>query len=159
MGGVGSGGHNKKSAVVRELEGNPGHRPIFDDSHEFTGAPTCPSWLSPEAKREWRRIVRELKNLNRNNRSTLAGYCSAYARWRKAEEVLNKQGLVQEARHGSAPRPEVKIAKDSLTQMKAFAVELGLTPKSVIKNLNDDKKPEDDDPLNKALGTRKQRMN
>jgi len=155
MGGTGSGGHNKKTAAVRELEGNPGHRPIVDDSQEPTGIPTCPSWLSREAKREWNRVIRELKNLNKNNRSTLAGYCSAYARWRAAEEVLNKEGLTMEARHGVRARPEVKIAQDALTQMKAFAIELGITPKSHINIPGPTKKPEDEDPLNKALKTRR----
>ena len=157
MGGPGSGGHNRKTVAVKEIEGNPGKRPLVRLEPESGGAlPTCPGWLDPEAKREWRRVCRELGNLTKKDRAVLAGYCSAYARWRKAEESLNEEGLTQEARHGDAPRPEVKIAVDALTQMKAFAVELGLTPRSRVgKTPGKPKTPKD--PLDEALGTR--RMN
>jgi len=155
MGGTGSGGHNKKSVATKLLEGNPGKRkiPKVEVVTSSTGAPTCPTWLAPEAKREWRRTLKELPNLTKKDRSILAGYCSAYARWRQAEEELNKNGLVQLARHGVASRPEVKIAEAALMEMKAFAIELGLTPKSVAgKSAGGEQEPED--PLNIALGTR-----
>lgn len=167
MGGRGSGGHNRKSAELKALEGNRGHRTIDEgegdsQQNQTSQLPTCPGWLSPEAKREWRRVCSTLSEkgrLDKVDRSILSGYCSAYARWRKAEEDLNENGLTQEARHGRVARPEVKIAKESLQQMRALAAELGLTPKSSLAfgshGGTKDKTPQD--PLDKALKTK--RMN
>src|SRR3954470_22329956 len=53
--------------------------------------PTCPSFLSKEAKKEWRRLSGELYILGlltRLDRAALAGYCAAYARWAEAEAHL-----------------------------------------------------------------------
>lgn len=140
MGGRGSGGHNRKPETLKALEGNRGRRDPTKQPEESppkpkesTQLPTCPGWLNPEAKREWHRVCSELSKkgiLVKVDRSILSGYCSAYARWRKAEEDLNKNGLTQDARHGRVARPEVKIARESLQQMRTLASELGLTPKS-----------------------------
>lgn len=164
MGGVGSGGHNKKSDAVKELEGNPGKRRSNKKSTKSptqttatkSSRPTCPKWLDTEARKEWRRVcplLMERETLTKSDSSILAGYCAAYARWRKAEESL-KGGLTQEARHGTSPRPEVAIARDALTQMRALAAELGLTPNSRSRILPTPKNPVDDDPLNQKLNTR-----
>lgn len=168
MGGKGSGGHNVKSTDLKILEGNRGHRKLPETSEGTTQQnqsvkiPTCPGWLNAEAKSEWRRVCQKLADmgiLQTTDRSMLAGYCSAYSRWRTAEEVLNEDGLTQSARHGREARPEVKIARESLQQMRSLAVELGLTPKartSVIpRGTAKDAGPQD--PLDKALGTK--RMN
>lgn len=156
MGGPGSGGRNRKNADIKELEGNPGKRSYnkvtSQDSPE--GLPTCPGWLSPEAKREWRRICREVKTLTKKSRGILAAYCSAYARWRKAEEELIKNGLTCPARHGEKARPEVKIAADALAQMKGFAIELGLTPKSRVTVVEKPNEPQD--PLEEILDKNRQ---
>jgi len=145
MGGTGSGGHNKKSVATKLLEGNPGKRkiPKVEVVTSSTGAPTCPTWLAPEAKREWRRTLKELPNLNKEEpfypRRLLFGICPLAP----SEEELNKNGLVQLARHGVASRPEVKIAEAALMEMKAFAIELGLTPKSVAgKSAGGEQEPE-----------------
>jgi P27 family predicted phage terminase small subunit len=143
---------------LKQLEGNPGKRklPKSENATVPSDPPTCPTWLAPEAKREWRRVVREVPTLGKKERSLLAGYCSAYSRWREAEENLNKHGLTQEARHGVAARPEVKIAEAALMEMKAFAVELGLTPKSPAGKGS--AAPVKKDPLLEALQT-KNRLN
>lgn len=174
MGGRGSGGSNRKSDAIKVLEGNRGHRKMQASAETATQQkqsiklPTCPGWLNSEAKREWRRVCSKLAEkgiLDTVDRSILAGYCSAYARWRLAEEFLNDKrtpidsGLTQLARHGMAPRPEVKIARESLQQMRALAAELGLTPKARNSVGSHEGKTNDlpQDPLDKALGT--QRMN
>ena len=156
MGGPGSGGHNRKTLEQKILEGNPGKRPLQKTEDISSGElPLCPDWLSPEAKLEWARICEVLPNLTQKDRGALEGLCSAYDRWFRAEKKLRKS-LTQNARHGRAPRPEVKIAHDSLNQYKAFLIELGLTPKSRIgQTPSKPKTPKD--PLDAALGTR--RMN
>ena len=132
MGGPGSGGHNRKPDSVKFLEGNPGKRPlnIESDSPVKQKSPSCPKWIDGDARIEWRRICRQVKTIGEKDKVMLEGYCTAYATYRKAQMILDKQGLTQKARHGKAPRPEVKIAHDAKNQMRAFAIELGLTPRS-----------------------------
>ncbi len=156
MGGRGSGGHNKKSAQVRELEGNPGHRPIQPEAVKLpTARPACPRWLDKEAKAEWRRVCPELVRAGTIalvDRGILAAYCSAFSLFRHCQEVLNEKGLTQEARHGTAPRPEVKMAREARQQIRALAAELGLSPKSRgAKSLAPSRKARDK--LDEALNT------
>jgi P27 family predicted phage terminase small subunit len=118
--------------------------------------PTCPRWLDEEAKKEWRRVCPELARagtLALVDRGILAGYCSAYSRWRKAEEAISNGDLTELARHGTRARPEVAIARDALTQMRAMAAELGLTPKSRGSVKGQDKPGKPRDALDEALGT------
>lgn len=161
MGGRGSGGHNRKTAEQKKLEGNPGKRQL--DKNESKPAPaippTCPTWLDKEAKREWRRVIPEMikaGTITREARSILAAYCSACSEFRQAQEVLNEKGLTQLARHGEAPRPEVKIAREARAQMRALAAELGLTPKSRGYQTGEGAggKSEPEDPIDKALHTK-----
>jgi P27 family predicted phage terminase small subunit len=94
----------------------------------------CPRWLLPEAKREWRRVAPELKRMGLAtvvDRTALAAYCQAYARWRQAEDVLTREGLTFATGSGYLQqRPEVAIAQKSMQIMKAFLTEFGFTPAS-----------------------------
>jgi len=159
MGGLGSGGHNKKPTKQKSLEGNPGKRSLASSENlslPNPEPPKCPAWLDREAKREWRRVLPDLiqrGNLAKTDRNILAGYCSAYSRWRRAEKAL-QDTLTQEARHGESARPEVHIAKDALTQMTALAKELGLTPLSRARMSGNSRDDEPKDAIDKYLNTR-----
>jgi P27 family predicted phage terminase small subunit len=84
------------------------------------------------AKKEWARIVPELDRLGLLtivDRLTLAGYCQAYARWRQAEEAIEKYGMIGKTESGYVQQlPYVSIAQKSLQLMKNLASEFGLTP-------------------------------
>ena len=55
-------GRPPKPTALKILEGNRGKRALnTDEPKPKSGAPKCPSFLSPEAKKEWRRIVRALE--------------------------------------------------------------------------------------------------
>ena len=117
------------------LEGNPSKRPLRGKSPQpGNGLPTCPSWLSVEAKRERKRVIPELSRLgllSKLDRNILAGYCISYALWQRSQEYLFKQGAVYVTTNGKLqPRPEVAVAKDAGEMMNNFAAELGLTPTS-----------------------------
>jgi P27 family predicted phage terminase small subunit len=126
-------GRKPKPTALKLLEGNPGNRPIPDVPEPRRIAPKCPSWLSKEAKREWKRIAPELERLGlltQIDATALAAYCTAYARWREAEEIIAKEGMTYEnERLGRiAQRPEVAIARQMMAQVRAFCTEFGLTP-------------------------------
>jgi P27 family predicted phage terminase small subunit len=132
---MGKRGPIPKSDEQRILEGNPSKRPLRGKTPKPPrNVPTCPTWLSPPAKREWKRVTPELARLgilSRLDRNILAGYCSSCALWQQAQEVLSKQGTVYVSTKGKLEtRPEVEIAKTVGEMMQGFAEELGLTPTS-----------------------------
>ena len=91
-------GRKPKPTALKVLEGNPGKRPLND--HEPIppkGELKCPSWLLPEAKKEWKRLASSLEAmgvLTMADLTAFAGYCQAYARWREAEEFITQHGSI-----------------------------------------------------------------
>ena len=81
---------------VHLLRGNPSKKPIADLVDGFqpeVEIPGCPRHLLPEARKEWRRITPELERyglISKLDRSALALYCQAWARWVWAEEQLQR---------------------------------------------------------------------
>ncbi len=102
------------------------------------GTPRCPIFLEKEAKKEWRRIVKELVQieglLTSVDQVALAAYCQAYARWMAAEKFLTENGTTyaSETKYGVTllARPEVAISQKALAQIRSFCTEFGLTPSS-----------------------------
>lgn len=79
--------------ALHSLHGNPGHRARNDAEPRFAaGPPTCPPHLKGEARKEWRRVVKEFEAhagyCKGVDRAALAVYCQHYARWIEAERML-----------------------------------------------------------------------
>jgi P27 family predicted phage terminase small subunit len=100
------------------------------------GLPTCPSFLDAEARKEWKRISKELADLGiliRLDRAALAAYCSSYSQWLKAETELAKEEAseVYVSETGLRKRSSwVQIRNEALGLMRAFLGEFGLSPVS-----------------------------
>ena len=81
-------GRKPKPTIVRQLEGNPGKRAINDrEPVPPDGIPDCPEHLDDEARAEWFRtskVLKEMGLLSKADRSALAAYCVAYSRWVEA---------------------------------------------------------------------------
>ena len=128
-------GRKPKPTAVKVLEGNPGKRPLnmFEPTPEKI-APECPSWLNDEAKAEWNRLVAkmvELGTLTEMDMAAFAGYCQSYARWKEAEEFIEKHGTIVKTPSGYWQQvPQVSIAQKNLKVMLKFCSEFGLTPSS-----------------------------
>ena len=84
---------------------------------------TCPKWLMPEAKAEWRRLAKRIK-ITDEDVMILAGYCQSYARWREAEEYITEHGFETEST--SRILPYVSVAQTYLKLMGGFAKQLGI---------------------------------
>jgi len=120
---------------LKVLHGNPGKKRL--NKHEprprLVG-PNCPVWLRLEAKREWRRMSAELKRLGlltMIDRSALAAYCQAYARWREAEEKVIQEGDVIETPKGFIIQsPYVGMANRAMELILKILAEFGMTPSS-----------------------------
>ena len=149
-------GRKPKPTALKLLEGNPGKRPL--NKREPTppkGRITCPDWLEPEAKKEWKRLAPSLEAmgvLTVTDTMAFAGYCQAYARWKEAEEFISKHGSIFKTPSGYVQQvPQVSIAQQNLKIMQSFCSEFGLTPatRSRIAAATDDS--EDDDPMASLL--------
>ena len=84
-------GRKPTPTAIKELEGNPGKRALNDkEPKPQKKAPACPKWLEDEAKKEWRRLAKQMEQLGiltQVDMAAFAGYCQAYARWKEAEEL------------------------------------------------------------------------
>lgn len=99
-----------------------------------------PRWLDTVAKKEWKRIIPDIKkidflgDLDLNN---LAGYCEAYSNYRKATEELAASTLTLEIFTESGRKvvenPLIGIQKKYADEMRKFASLCGLTVDSRLK--------------------------
>lgn len=149
-------GRKPKPTALKVLEGNPGKRPLNDkEPKPEKKAPRCPSWLEPEAKKEWKRMAKTLESigvLTKVDMTAFAGYCQAYARWKEAEEFLSKHGTIFKTPSGYIQQvPQVSIAQTYLKVMKDFCSEFGLTPASRTRIQVNTEKTEVDDPMEMML--------
>jgi P27 family predicted phage terminase small subunit len=146
-------------ANVHLLRGNPSKKPLadlIDQLQPEVEIPGCPSHLLPEARKEWRRITPELERyglVSKLDRSSLALYCQAYARWAWAERQLQRaQALAAEKAAAAEAKGEVYtggdgytvptpgghmtysphwvIANKAMEQINRFLAEFGLSPAS-----------------------------
>ena len=126
-------GRKPKPTALKILEGNPGKRPLNENEPiPPKGNIKCPSWLLPEAKKEWKRLAPSLEVmgvLTMADLKAFEGYCQAYARWREAEEFLTQHGSIFKTPSGYVQQvPQVSIAQQNLKIMQSFCSEFGLTP-------------------------------
>ena len=100
-----------------------------------------PDWLiNDTAKKEWRRIVKELDKIDivgNLDRANLGGYCNAYANYIKATEILKDQDyyIERKTRTGNivVKNPMVDIQTTYAAEMRKFASLCGLTIDSRLK--------------------------
>jgi len=149
-------GRKPKPTALKVLEGNPGKRPLNkNEPQPEKKAPRCPSWLEPEAKKEWKRMAKTLETigvLTQVDKAAFAGYCQAYARWKEAEEFLSKHGTSFKTPSGYIQQvPQVSIAQTYLKVMKDFCSEFGLTPAARTRIQVDSAVGQEDDPMESIL--------
>lgn len=115
--------------------------------------PTAPSWLSPEARAEWDRVVPglvQLDILKAEDRAALSAYCETWARFVEASRDIAVNGLTvvnhSTRKDGTqsewtTQNPSVGIAAAAGRELRMFAREFGLTPSSeaaLAKGADDD---------------------
>jgi P27 family predicted phage terminase small subunit len=128
-------GRKPTPSAIRELEGNPQHRPM--NPHEprpQSAIPPCPKHIKGEARKEWNRITKALDAIgviSKLDRATLATYCTAWQRWVEAEEQLKKHGPVVKSPSGfPIQNPYLAICNKAIEQLTKLSAEFGLTPSS-----------------------------
>ena len=126
-------GRKPKPTALKKLEGNPGKRQLNDyEPRPPASTLRCPNYLLPEAKKEWRRLAPALIAMGVLTVADVvpfAAYCTAFARWREAEDFITQHGAIYKDPRGFArPNPYVAIAAHQLREIKSLAAEFGLTP-------------------------------
>lgn len=99
---------------------------IVTYSGALTEAPRPPTWLSPDAKREWKRVAPVLvqrRHLTQTDLGMVEGFCVAMGRVREIERELQKPGAVLDPRM-------VRLQDKALSTARQIAAEIGLTPVS-----------------------------
>jgi P27 family predicted phage terminase small subunit len=131
-------GRKPKPAAQREAEGNPGHRAI-PTPIDFGGAgeiPKPPTWLDPNAKKEYKRIVEALADLDllkATDVAVLASYATAYSRWIAAEKKIADEGTVltvtgSQGQTKHVKHPALLVSAEAQKQMLRAGSLIGLNP-------------------------------
>ena len=126
-------GRKPTPTAIKELEGNPGKRPLnAKEPKPVKKAPSCPKWLEPEAKKEWRRLSKQLEQLGvltELDMASFAAYCQAYAIYKEAEEFITQHGSIVKTPSGYWQQvPQVAQAQTYSKIMLRLAEQFGLTP-------------------------------
>lgn len=116
-----------------------GAKPAIKPAAAPAKAGTAPSWLSKDAKAEWRRVMPllvERRILTDADLGSLENYCVAVGRVREIEKIIQKMGV--EPAHFRMQNAAIQTARQ-------LAAELGLTPVSRSRPAVDDNGEGDDD--------------
>ena len=149
-------GRTPKPTAIKQLEGNPGKRQLnTNEPKPKQKAPTCPKWLDDEAKKEWKRLAKQMEQLGiltEVDMAAFAGYCQSYARWKEAEEFISKHGAIVKTPSGYWQQvPQVSIAQQYMKQMTKFCEQFGLTPASRSKIVTDKSDDSAEDTMEQLL--------
>jgi P27 family predicted phage terminase small subunit len=94
--------------------------------------PHCPAHLDDMAKLEWDRLVpilTQMQVLTEADYMALASLCQAYSTMAKAQEQLNKTGILFKTPNGYVQQsPLVSIVHQSAELLTKLCREFGLTP-------------------------------
>lgn len=142
-------GRRRLPANVHMLHGNPSKKSMNDllgGVHPEVEIPSCPAYLLPEAKKEYKRITSELKELNlisKIDRAAIAAYCAAWAEVVFCENKINEtnaqdprgeKGYIESTPSGYKQMSVwVQIRNRAYERMMRFASEFGMSPSSRTK--------------------------
>jgi P27 family predicted phage terminase small subunit len=91
--------------------------------------------MAAEAKKAWRALLPMLETMGvvtKIDANALARYCVTWARWRKAEEFIEKHGDTYPTKHRGElifkTFPQVRNADRLATQLSRLEQSFGLTP-------------------------------
>jgi P27 family predicted phage terminase small subunit len=130
-----------KPTHLKLVQGNPGRRPLNQNEPQpRRKMPSPPPELNDDAKREWRRVAKDLHSLGLLtwiDRAAMSAYCQAYGRWIVAERAVSEMakrdllthGLMIKTTNGNAVQnPLIGTANKAMHAMMRYASEFGMTP-------------------------------
>jgi P27 family predicted phage terminase small subunit len=131
-------GRPAKPTRLKLLQGNPGKRTLpHNEPQPELGVPTRPGWLAPEAKREWNRVVPELRRLGllaRIDRAMLVMWCETWGIFVEADRDIHENGSTFKTETGYVgPRPEVGIRFKAIEKLSQLSARFGMSPSDRAK--------------------------
>lgn len=133
---AGRSGRRPKPTAKKALAGNPGKRALNRAEPKFTEITHVdpPEWMQPLAIQMWQTVVPELLAQHIvciTDLHNVEAFCTAYANWRSAQELVVQHGpIVQSAMGSPMKNPALTAAKEAMSQMVTFGAMLGLDPSS-----------------------------
>ncbi|MNZ23537.1 Phage terminase, small subunit [compost metagenome] len=146
-------GRKPKPTAKKALAGNPGKRALNKAEPEFSSVTNIepPEWLSHRAATMWKMLVPELlreKVLCITDVHNVEAFCSAYDKWRMAEEAVQQFGIVVQSAQGSPMKnPALTAANEAMRQIVTFGSLLGLDPSSRARIIGGGKGPDTGNPF------------
>ena len=101
------------------------------------GRPKCPAWLDAYGKAAWKQLVPQLDEMGvlaKIDAQALTLLCQTWAKWRRAEEMIQKHGEVYPIKTDAGEvkylqqSPYVAIARAAGEQLARMYREFGMTP-------------------------------
>ncbi len=126
-------GPKPKPTSLKELQGNPGHRPLNKNQPKPKTPVKKHRGMEPVQKRFWDDHAPELERLQVLTGIDTAAFrlmAEHYALAIKSSKRLHDEGLTVRGKDGEKKNPLAQIFKDNAMAFKAFAVEFGMTPSS-----------------------------
>jgi len=142
-------GRRPKPTLVKQLEGNPGRRPLpKGEPKPANPLEACPAYFTEDQKTLWFEALKESPKglLTSVDATPLEAYCVWRDTFSKAAEELRSRGSVSTTVKGERKvAPEIQVMqKASLLMLKA-CTELGFTPSSRSRiNLEAPEAPDND---------------
>ena len=120
----------------------------------------CPSWLDKAAKKEWRRVYKELEDLNLLTNvdiTALAIYCDAYSKLLQANEEIKARGMFVEYTNKAGAtnvteNPAIKTANKYIDVIRKMCGEFGLTPSARCKLTLPKQEEKEETPFDRMFG-------
>jgi P27 family predicted phage terminase small subunit len=123
-------GRKPKPIAVKELEGNPGKRPMKPAAAGPGGPFDPPIELEGVARQEWDRILIEAPWLRASESLAIADRCICVARLLEAESDIAKRGTLVKNGGRRVTNPNVRTAREYRRVIMRYDSELGLTASS-----------------------------
>lgn len=153
-------GRKSKPTAIKQIEGNPGGRPLNTSEPVVIGpCPMPPEILDGHALEEWERLAPPLYRLGvitAGDIGVLTAYCQAWGLLMDAGKELAilrtigapHNGMLVHAGTGGLKRnPLLAIMRDASGDLVRFGSELGLSPSSRVRlGMKGTKPTEDNDP-------------
>ena len=132
------GGRPPKPTRLKELHGTYRRdRAPKNEAQPEARRPTCPRWLSGDARKAWRRLAPRLYAaglLTQVDQNALSRYCQLWARWRASEAHILEHGAVCKMPSGySAQNPHVGISTKLAALLSRLESDFGMSPSARTK--------------------------
>jgi len=104
---------------------------VVEGGKAASRCPAPPTWLSKQAKAEWKRVAPGLHRrnlLNDETMATLESYCVSVGTVRETEALMIAEGRIVQTENGPVAHPAFRIQQGAMREARLLASELALTP-------------------------------